>query len=124
MPNSNEPAPRHPASRPDRTTSKPDDVVVILPCSSRQSGFYLPARFAYSRGVIFRDALPAAKRLTRNGGTILVMSAKHGLLTLDLRRTLQRSAGAAGLDHRKAVAGPAPPLSAQAHHRPPDQEIR
>ncbi|MFD0351896.1 DUF6884 domain-containing protein [Kitasatospora aburaviensis] len=59
-----------------------DPVVVVIPCSGAKLGVPAEAGRIYT-GALHTHARRTADALTASGGTVLVLSALHGLLTLD-----------------------------------------
>ncbi|MFD6471350.1 DUF6884 domain-containing protein [Streptomyces goshikiensis] len=58
------------------------DLVVVIPCSGSKISHPAPAGQLYT-GSLHKHARRTADALTAHGGTILVLSARHGLLPLD-----------------------------------------
>ncbi|WP_457541840.1 DUF6884 domain-containing protein [Streptomyces filamentosus] len=56
--------------------------VVVIPCSGPKLGHAAPAGEIYT-GSLHTHARRTADALTAAGGTVLILSARHGLLTLD-----------------------------------------
>lgn len=57
-------------------------VVVVIPCGRQKLDRAAPAGELYV-GSMHREARRAADRLTESGGTVLILSAKHGLIGFD-----------------------------------------
>lgn len=68
--------------------TRPETITYVIPCSARKAAAPAAARDLYT-GAMFRHSLAAAEALARwdreqgNDTRILVMSARHGLVTLD-----------------------------------------
>ncbi|MFE2850169.1 DUF6884 domain-containing protein [Streptomyces lavendulae] len=58
------------------------DLVVVIPCSGPKTSHPAPAGQLYT-GSLHKHARRTADALTAHGGTVLVLSALHGLLPLD-----------------------------------------
>ncbi|MFD5565561.1 DUF6884 domain-containing protein [Kitasatospora griseola] len=64
------------------TTSAAPQLVVVIPCSGRKLPVAAAAGEIYT-GSLHTHARRTANALTASGGTVLVLSARYGLLTLD-----------------------------------------
>lgn len=62
-------------------TARP--TFVVIPCSAAKIDTAAPARDLYSASDNFRATLAAAESDAWDGATVLILSALHGLLTLD-----------------------------------------
>lgn len=65
-----------------RTTPPIYDRVIVIPCSGTQGAEPAPARDLY-RGSYHKACRATAEALTASGGLVLVLSSRHGLVTLD-----------------------------------------
>ncbi|MGY1548261.1 DUF6884 domain-containing protein [Streptomyces sp. MN6] len=65
-----------------RSEEEPTGPLVIIPCGSAKLGHKAPAGELYV-GPYHRSCREAADALTAEGGTVLVLSARYGLVSLD-----------------------------------------